>query len=128
MLQEEHGQKYVLNSTSEGFHEELQRLAKELKATTLLDAVAGDQLGKLLECMPSRSTAYVYGALSEQGPGEIDALLLIGRSYRIEGWILGDFIKGAGLGIIKIIGKMNALMKDKSFQSVIQKKFKLTEF
>lgn len=89
MLQEEHGQKYVLNSTKEGFHEELKELAKTLKATTLLDAVAGPQFGKLLECMPSRSTAYIYGALSEEGPGDIDALLLIGRSYKIEGWILG---------------------------------------
>ena len=49
MLKEEHGQKYVLNSTSEGFLDELKALAKELKATVLLDAVAGDQLGQLLE-------------------------------------------------------------------------------
>jgi len=39
--------------------------------------------------MPNRSTAYIYGALSEAGPGDIDALLLIGRSYKVEGWILG---------------------------------------
>ena len=89
MLQEDHGQKYVLNSTKEGFHDELKALAKELKASTLLDAVAGESFGKLLECMPNRSTAYIYGALSEEGPGDIDALLLIGRSYKVEGWILG---------------------------------------
>ena len=90
-------------------------LAKELKATTYLDAVAGDQFGRILECLPSRSTAYVYGALSEQGPGEIDPLLLIGRSYKIEGWILGSYIASKGLKIVGIIGKVNALMKDTTF-------------
>ena len=65
MLKEEHGQKYVLNSKSEGFHDELKALCKDLKATVLLDAVQGDEFGKVLECMPSRSTAYCYGALSE---------------------------------------------------------------
>lgn len=115
MLKEEYGQKYVLNSTSEGFHEELKNLAKELKATVLLDAVQGKQLGALIECMPSRSTAIVYGALSEEGAGDIDALLLIGRSYKIEGWILGQYLGSKGLGIVKVIGKASALMKDGSF-------------
>jgi len=78
--------------------------------------------------MPNRSTAVVYGLLSEAGPGDIDALLLIGRSYKIEGWVLGKYLGGKGLGIVKVIGKANALMKDKSFQSVIQKKFKISEF
>jgi len=53
---------------------------------------------------------------------------LIGRAYKIEGWILGTYIESKGLGIVKVIGKASALMKDKSFHSVIQKKFKLTEF
>lgn len=90
-------------------------LAKELKATTFLDAVAGEQFGKVLECLPSRSTGYVYGALSETGPGEIDPLLLIGRSYKIQGWILGGYLASKGLKIVKVIGKMNALMKDSTF-------------
>jgi len=42
MLKEEHGQKYVLNSTSEGFFDELKQLAKDLKATSFIDSVAGD--------------------------------------------------------------------------------------
>ena len=53
---------------------------------------------------------------------------MIGRAYKIEGWILGTYIESKGLGIVKVIGKASALMKDKSFHSVIQKKFKLTEF
>jgi len=78
--------------------------------------------------MPARSTAVVYGALSSAGPGEIDALTLIGRNYKIEGWILHQYLRSKGLGIVKVIGKSNALMKDKTFQSVIQKKFKISEF
>ena len=78
--------------------------------------------------MPSRSTGYVYGALSETGPGEIDPLLLIGRSYTIKGWILGEYLASKGLKIISVINKSNALMKDTTFQSKIQKKFSIGDF
>jgi NADPH:quinone reductase len=70
----------------------LKERAKELKATLFLDAVAGEMTGKTLECLPSRSTLLFYGALSEKPISEIDPLLLIGRSYTIQGFILGEYV------------------------------------
>jgi hypothetical protein len=42
-----------------------------------------------MECLPSRSTVVFYGALSEKGASKIDPLLMIGRNYRLEGFVLG---------------------------------------
>ena len=90
-----------------------------MKATAMVECVGGETTGKLLECLPSRSTVIFYGALSEKGCAEIDPLTFIGRSYKIEGFILGHYIQSKGMGIIGIIKKCNALMADKTVQSKI---------
>ena len=45
LLKEEYGCKYVLNSSSEGFFEEYQALAKELRASVLIECIGGDITG-----------------------------------------------------------------------------------
>ena len=93
LLKEEYGAEFVLNSSSPNFTEEFIKLCKEMKATALIECIGGETTGKLLECLPSRSTVVVYGALSGTGCCEIDPLLLIGRSYKIEGFILNYWIE-----------------------------------
>ena len=99
-----------------------------MKATALIECVGGETTGKLLECLPSRSTIIFYGALSEKGCCEIDPLLLIGRSYKIEGFVLFHYIGSKGAKITDVIKKCNALMADKTLQSKIQKEFGLSAF
>ncbi len=65
LLKEQHQCEYVLNSNSENFFEEFTELARNLKATALIECVGGSLTGKLMECLPSRSTVVFYGALSE---------------------------------------------------------------
>ena len=65
LLKEQHQCEYVLNSSSENFFEEFTELARNLKATALIECVGGSLTGKLMECLPSRSTVVFYGALSE---------------------------------------------------------------
>jgi NADPH:quinone reductase-like Zn-dependent oxidoreductase len=67
MLKEEYGCKYVLNSNSENFFEEFTQLVKEKNATCLIECIGGELTGKLMSCLPSRSTVVFYGALSEEG-------------------------------------------------------------
>jgi len=45
MLKEEMNCEHVFNSKSENFFEEVTKLAKELKATALIECVGGDFLG-----------------------------------------------------------------------------------
>lgn len=103
-LKETYGCEYVLNSTSPNFFEELTALAKEKKARALIECVGGDLTGKLIECLPPRSTAIVYGVLSEQPYTAIDALLLIGRNCSMESFILGHWIQSKGIWILKTLG------------------------
>ena len=128
LLKEQYGAEIVLNSNAPNFKEDFTKLCKEMKATALIECVAGETTGQLMECLPSRSTVIFYGALSEKGPCDIDPLILIGRSYKIEGFVLGQYITKKGLGIIGVIKQCNALMADKTVQSNIQKKFGLKDF
>uniref|UniRef100_A0A7S3J4H5 Alcohol dehydrogenase-like C-terminal domain-containing protein n=1 Tax=Euplotes harpa TaxID=151035 RepID=A0A7S3J4H5_9SPIT len=58
------GAEHVLNSSLETFENDLKELTHKLEATGFFDAIAGDTTGLILNNMPRKSTAYVYGALS----------------------------------------------------------------
>lgn len=95
-------------------------MAKEKKATALIECVGGELTGKLLECLPSRSTCVFYGCLSENPVCEIDALLLIGRAYKFNSFILGEYIASKGMmGMLSLIKQGGKLMQDKTLQSKI---------
>jgi NADPH:quinone reductase-like Zn-dependent oxidoreductase len=117
MLKEQYKCEHVLNSSDADFLEKFRNLSKELKATALIECVSGDTTGQLMECLPNRSTVVFYGALSEKGASSIDPLLMIGRNYRLEGFVLGQFLNSKGIWIIGVIKEMNALMADKTLQS-----------
>jgi NADPH:quinone reductase-like Zn-dependent oxidoreductase len=55
---------YIANSSTESFEEDLKKLITEVKPTYLLDAVGGKLTGTILNLMPPKSTAMVYGLLS----------------------------------------------------------------
>lgn len=92
LLKEQYGAEIVLNSNAENFTEDFTKLCKDMKATALIECVGGETTGKLMECLPSRSTVIFYGALSEKGCSEIDPLLLIGRATKLEGFVLFQYI------------------------------------
>ena len=115
MLKEEYGCEYVLNSSSENFFEEFNKIAKEMKIKCLVECVSGPITGKLMEQLPSRSTVLFYGALTEQPISEIDPVLFIGRQYTLEGWILGKYLVGKGLKIISAIRHVQQLNRQKEF-------------
>lgn len=73
------GAEHVLNSSDSDFLDRLGALIRELKASVCLEAVAGELTGLVMSKMPTKSTCIVYGLLSEDYVGHIDATLLIGR-------------------------------------------------
>jgi len=101
-------------------------LSKKLKATALIECVGGSLTGKLMECLPSRSTVVFYGALSEQGPTEIDPLKFIGRNYTLEAFILFNYLNTKGSSIGSVINKCNEMMRNKTLHSKIQCKFTIS--
>lgn len=103
MLKEKYGCQHVLNSSSPSFLEDFQALAKELKVKCLIECVSGELTGSMMECLPARSTMLFYGALSEKPIGNIDPVLMIGRNYVLEAFILSEYIMSKGLGVLKVM-------------------------
>ncbi len=85
------GEKYVLNSESENFEDELSKLAHTLQASLAFDAVSGDLSGKILNAMPAKSELIIYGALTGQNANNIGARDLIFFQKKISGFILTEW-------------------------------------
>ena len=128
MLKEEYGAQYVLNSSSETFFDEIRELAKQLGATSCIECVGGKFTARLMECLPSRSTVILYGCLSEQDIDDISPLSLIGKANVLETFVLTDFLQKQGMGILDLFKRLGKLMADGTFQSEVQKTFKMSEF
>lgn len=58
------GAKIVVNSSVDGWEEELRGLVEKHKAKIVFDAVAGSMTGALLALLPPKSTYFVYGRLA----------------------------------------------------------------
>ena len=58
------GAKYILNSSTENFEQELKAMSEKLNARTCYEAVGGKMTGIVLRNMPKNSTITVYGCLS----------------------------------------------------------------
>lgn len=90
------GARYVLNSSDPGFREELHRVTRELGATLVLDAIAGQQTSLLLEAAPHRSTLVVYGRLSGEKI-KIEPGQLIREGKELSGFFLGSWLQSRSL-------------------------------
>lgn len=95
------GGEHIIDTSKDGWRDELKDRAKSLKATLAWDAVAGKLTGELVELMPRQSRIVVYGALSERHclahPGS-----LIFKEVTVEGfWLSGWFRETNLLGIIQ---------------------------
>lgn len=86
------GEEYVLNQREEAFGEALNFFAHKLKATTAFDAVGGEVTGTMIGCMPENSQVILYGGLSGDPVGNIDALDIIFKNKTLVGFNLGDWI------------------------------------
>lgn len=86
------GAEYVLNSTSETFEADLKELAHKLEATGFFDAVTGDLTRQVLNSMPVKSTAYVYGGLAGK-PISLSALDFIFYEKTVSYLWLGPFLR-----------------------------------
>ncbi len=119
------GGEYVLNSHDADFEARLRTLSYRLKATLILDPVAGDQTRRLLEAAPPGSKALVYGSLSGQKL-EITRQNASDRDKRVSGFYLPDWI--AKKNILQVLWDMQRVQRlaAKELQTTIQKHFPLS--
>jgi NADPH:quinone reductase-like Zn-dependent oxidoreductase len=122
------GAEHVLNSSSDGFIDELKLLSKRLHATAAFEAIAGEMTGLLLNAMPRGSDVYLYGALSEQPCGDIDPVELIFNHKSLHGFYLGNWLRQRGpIGSIRTAIRVQNLILSNRIETKVQRRLKLDE-
>ncbi|MCI0334064.1 MAG: zinc-binding dehydrogenase [Planctomycetes bacterium] len=122
------GAEHVLNSSSEGFVEELMAVCKRLRATIAFEAIGGNMTGTLVSAMPRGSAVYLYGALSEQPCGGIDPVEVIFNAKSIHGFYLGSWLRRRGaLGVLRAALRVQKLLVEGRIETTIQRRLKLDE-
>lgn len=120
------GAKYVINSSSDNYADEMKSMFHELKVTLAFDAVAGSLTSDLIGAMPSGGEVMVYGGLSEQ-PISIHPRRLIFEKKKLSGFWASEWITHQPM--LKLLGMFNKIQKhlSKSHQISIQKRISLEE-
>jgi NADPH:quinone reductase-like Zn-dependent oxidoreductase len=122
------GAAYVINTSHDGFIDELKLLAKALKATAAFEAIAGDMTGIIVNTLPPGATVYLYGALSETPCGSIDPIELVFHNKTLTGFFLGNWLKSAGLiNVIRTASRVQQMLIDGRIATAIQRRLTLDE-
>jgi NADPH:quinone reductase-like Zn-dependent oxidoreductase len=120
--------KHVLNLSRDAFATQLKEESKRLGATAAFEAVAGEMTGTVINAMPPRSTAYVYGGLSEEACGNIDPIELIFHEKTVTGFYLGKWLKRRGvLGILRDAVRLQRMIVDGRITTAVQRRVTLDE-
>jgi NADPH:quinone reductase-like Zn-dependent oxidoreductase len=82
---------------TDGWEAELGKVIKDLNIKIAFDCIAGETTGLLMSLLPDRSTVFLYGALSEKPAGGFQAMDMIYRKKRVEGWLLPNWLQAGGL-------------------------------
>jgi NADPH:quinone reductase-like Zn-dependent oxidoreductase len=122
------GAEHVLNSSSDGFVNELKTLSKRLRATAAFEAIAGDMTGLLMNAMPRGSAVHLYGALSEEPCGRIDPVEIIFNSKSLHGFYLGNWLRRRGVvGALRTALRVQNLILSGRIETQVQRRLKLDE-
>src|SRR3954470_24266094 len=122
------GAKHVLNSSADSFTEQLHELCEKFRATAVFEAIGGDMTGIVLNATPPKSTAYVYGALSDEPCGSIDPIGLVFHEKTITGFYLGNWLDRRGpIGILRTAGWIQRMIIDGRIGTAIQRRLSLDE-
>jgi len=122
------GAKYVLNSSHDGFPDELKSLCSHLRATAAFEAIAGAMTGTLHNAMPRGATVYVYGALSKEPCGSIDPVQLIFHDKTVKGFYLGTWLRRRGaIGVLRAASRVQRMLIDGRIETTIQRRLSLDD-
>jgi NADPH:quinone reductase-like Zn-dependent oxidoreductase len=124
-LLKDQGAKYVLNSASRGFKDELASVFSQLEVTLVFDAIAGQMTFDLSEAIPVDSEIMIYGGLSEQ-PAFIHPGKLIFERKKVSGFWLSEWITHQPL--LKLLFIFNKIQKyvSATHHTKIQKRVSLS--
>lgn len=118
------GATYVLNSTEGDFLVQLRMLIQQLRATLILDALAGRHTQELLSAALPGSTVLVYGFLAGE-QDLFDARALLYQGNRLVGFYLPNWLQRRGfLQALRDAARVQRLVGT-DFHSPVQKRLPL---
>ena len=123
---QEHGAKYVLDSSSSSYKEDLAKLFEELKPSVFFDSVAGKDGSQIIEALPKNSITYNYGALSGEGY-TIGAMDLIFKGKTLTGFWLSNVLKDKEMAT-QVIASSFGNLATGAFKTTIAGKFPHDKF
>ena len=120
------GAKYIVNSSSDNFVNELSSVFSELQVTLAFDAIAGQMTFSLLEALPIGGEVMVYGGLSEK-PASANPGKLIFEKKKISGFWLSEWITHQHM--LKLLFTFNKIQKyvSEKHQTSIHKRVSLKD-
>jgi NADPH:quinone reductase len=119
---------YVLNSSHENFTDELKTLCQKLNATAAFEAIAGEMTGTVLNAMPPKSTAYLYGELSGKPCADIDPIDIVFHEKTLTGFYLGNWLRDRSfLSLLRSVSKVQRLLIERRIETTIQRRLALEE-
>jgi NADPH2:quinone reductase len=86
------GADYVINTSNPNWEEELKKLSRENNIKNFFECVGGDYTGKVLSCLPDKSTLYHFGNLELKRLGQINTSDFIFLGKQIVGWWLTSWV------------------------------------
>ncbi|MDH4182794.1 MAG: alcohol dehydrogenase catalytic domain-containing protein [Nitrospinota bacterium] len=120
------GARYILREETPDFDESYRRLAQELKATFILDAVGGELAARMLDGAPAGSFFLAYGNRSEKAMSVNPLAILLERKV-ISGFYLRNWAAQIGaLGVLRNTIRAQALAPNE-LQTIIQARFPLSQ-
>ncbi len=119
------GGEHVLDSRATDFIPQLRELMHRLKATLILDAVAGGLTNQLLEAAPAGSTVLMYAFLSRENCA-LNPREFVFADKRLVGFYLSDWLEKKGvLQQLQTAGNVQRLLAT-TFQTVVHRRLPLS--
>jgi NADPH:quinone reductase-like Zn-dependent oxidoreductase len=121
------GAEYVLDSSQEGFVEQLTQLSTQLNATIGFDAIGGDATGVMFNALQPGGSVHVYGGLSGKQASGMNIRDFISRDKSVKGVWRTAWVKQLGLiGTWSAISTVQKHIKT-DFSSEIANRFPLEQ-
>lgn len=117
----------VLNSSESDFDAQLQKLARDLKATTAFDCISGAMSARVLQALPPRSQIIVYGSMSgEDATAKTRDIVFFRKN--LTGFHLASHIQERGtLWVLKTARQVQKLVERKIFQTEFSARLTLAQ-
>jgi NADPH2:quinone reductase len=125
-LVRQRGGEHVLDSSQPGFVEQLREAATRLRATLLLDAIAGDMTQQLAEAAPYGSTILLYSRLSDKN-SVLDPSTALNKNLTLQGWFLANWVREKNLLQVLRLSQQAQSLVAGDLQSPVAKRYPLAQ-